>query len=136
MSRLSDDIDARDADNPLLCATYVNDMYDIFMEIEKKFAVNPNYMSAQQFINERMRVILVDWLVDVHLKFKMVPETLYLTINIIDRYLENNQVRRSKLQLVGVAALLLAAKYEEIYPPALNDFLQVSENKFTKAMVL
>jgi Co/Zn/Cd efflux system component len=46
--------------------------------------------------------------VDVHLKFKMVPETLYLTVNLIDRFLEKNQVRRSKLQLVGVAALLVS----------------------------
>jgi cyclin B len=78
-----------------------------------------------------MRVILVDWLVDVHLKFKMVPETLYLTINIIDRYLENNQVRRSKLQLVGVASLLLAAKYEEIYPPDIRDLVHVTDKAYS-----
>lgn len=46
--------------------------------------------------------------VEVHLKFKMVPETLYLTIILIDRYLEKVKVRRSKLQLVGVASLLVS----------------------------
>jgi len=64
-----------------------------------------------------MRGILVDWLVEVHLKFKLVPETLYLTINLIDRYLEKNTVMWEKLQLVGVTAMLLASKYEEIYAP-------------------
>ena len=107
MQREADDIDARDADNALLCSNYVNDMYTFFWKCERDFMVNASYMTQQNFINEKMRCILVDWLVEVHLKFKMVPETLYLTVNIIDRYLEKKQVRRSKLQLVGVSALLV-----------------------------
>lgn len=66
-----------------------------------------------------MRGILIDWLVDVHQKYKMVPETLFMAVSIIDRYLEKTQVVRYKLQLVGVAALFIASKYEEIYPPNL-----------------
>ena len=73
-------------------------------------------MRQQAHINEKMRAILIDWLVEVHLKFKLVPETLYLTVNLIDRYLLGSPVERSNLQLVGVSALLLASKYEEIYP--------------------
>ena len=75
-------------------------------------------MSANQNdINEKMRGILVDWLVDVHIKFKLRPETLFLTINLIDRYLEKVTVPRQKLQLVGVSSMLIACKYEEIYAP-------------------
>ena len=65
----------------------------------------------------QMRAILVDWLVEVHMKFNLVSETLYLCINVIDRYCEIVNVPRAKLQLVGVTALLIACKYEEIYPP-------------------
>ena len=54
-------------------------------------------MSRQEDINEKMRSILIDWLVEVHLKFKLVPESLYLTVNLIDRYLELEQVNRQKL---------------------------------------
>lgn len=64
-----------------------------------------------------MWAILIDWLVEVHLKFKLVPETLYLTVNLIDRYLERVEVMRDRLQLVGVTAMLIASKYEEIYAP-------------------
>ncbi len=64
-----------------------------------------------------MRAILIDWLVEVHLKFKLVPETLYLTVSLIDRYLEKVEVHWEKLQLVGVTAMLIASKYEEIYAP-------------------
>ena len=63
MQRVSDDIDARDADNPVLAVTYVNEMYDNFSALEKQYAVNPSYMTGQPFVNERMRAILIDWLV-------------------------------------------------------------------------
>lgn len=78
---------------------------------------------TQNDINEKMRAIMVDWLVDVQHKFKLVNETLYLTIYIIDKYLESNAVPRSKLQLVGISALFIASKIEEIYPPGIKDLV-------------
>ena len=83
-----------------------------------------------------MRSILVDWLVEVHLKFKLVPETLYLTVNIIDRYLSLTSVTRPKLQLVGVTALLIASKYEEIYPPELRDLVYICDRAYSKSEIL
>ena len=79
---------------------------------------------------------MVDWIIEVHLRFHLMPETLFLTINIIDRYLEKTQIRRTKLQLVAVAALLIASKYEEIYVPELNDFVFISDSAFTKEEIL
>jgi len=64
---------------------------------EQRYHVRHNYMDNQADINEKMRAILIDWLVEVHLKFKLVPETLYLTVNLIDRYLEKVEVMRDKL---------------------------------------
>lgn len=136
MQRPCDDIDGRDSDNPLLVTNYVNEMYDHFGSLENEYKVNPSYMSKQEFVNEKMRTILADWLVEVHLKFKMVPESLYMTISIIDRFLEVKQVRRSKLQLVGVAALLIAAKYEEIYPPELRDLVYITDRAYNKQEIL
>lgn len=136
MRRDADNIDERDSENPLLCTEVVNQMYDHFNDAERTCKVSPYYMENQPYINERMRTILVDWLVEVHLKFKMVPETLYLTVHIIDRFLETSQVRRSKLQLVGVAALLLASKYEEIYPPELRDLVYITDRAYNKQEIL
>lgn len=90
----------------------------------------------QTDINEKMRAILIDWLVDVHLKFKLLPETLFLTVNIIDRYLERVPVMRQKLQLVGVTAMLIACKYEEIYPPEVKDFVYVTDKAYSREEVL
>ncbi|KAL7533803.1 hypothetical protein ACHAXR_005450 [Thalassiosira sp. AJA248-18] len=131
-----DDIDARDSDDPLCATSYVQDMYEHFRLKESSTSVRPLYMEDQQFINERMRSILVDWLVEVHLKFKLVPETLYLTVNIIDRYLAKTEVSRPKLQLVGVTALLIASKYEEIYPPELRDLVYICDRAYSKLEIL
>eukprot|EP00975_Prorocentrum_lima_P053234 11165768-Prorocentrum_lima.AAC.1 len=66
----------------------------------------------------------------------MVPESLYITIQVIDRYLSLKTVRRSKLQLVGVASLLVAAKYEEIYPPELKELVYITDNAYSKQEIL
>lgn len=79
-----------------------------------------------------MRAILVDWLIEVHLKFKLLPETLYITVNVIDRFLEKQKVSKSRLQLVGVTALFIASKYEEIYPPELKDFVYITDGAYSK----
>lgn len=76
-----------------------------------------DYMDSQPEINEKMRAILIDWLIQVHHKFELSPETLYLTINIIDRYLASKTTSRRELQLVGMSAMLIASKYEEIWAP-------------------
>lgn len=127
-----DNIDSRDSDDPLCATDYVLEMYEHFRSKEGSTSVRPVYMEDQTHINERMRSILVDWLVEVHLKFKLVPETLYLTINLIDRYLERREVTRPKLQLVGVTSLLIASKYEEIYPPELRDLVYICDRAYTR----
>lgn len=132
----ADDIDERDSDDPLCATSYVQDMYEHFRGKEHETSVRPHYMENQQFINERMRSILVDWLVEVHLKFKLVPETLYLTVNLIDRYLAVTEVSRPKLQLVGVTALLIASKYEEIYPPELRDLVYICDRAYSRMEIL
>jgi cyclin B len=131
-----DNIDERDT-NDLLCASeYVSGMYEYFRLKEHSTSVRPYYMERQPHINEKMRSILTDWLVEVHLKFKLIPETLYLTINLIDRFLEKYEVPRPKLQLVGVTSLLIAAQYEEIYPPEIRDLVYICDRAYTKQEIL
>jgi G2/mitotic-specific cyclin-B, other len=93
-------------------------------------------MSFQKDINLKMRSILIDWLLEVHNKFKLQPQTLWLCVNILDRYLEKEQTVRSKLQLVGVTALLIASKYEEIYPPEVRDCVYITDYAYERTEVL
>lgn len=92
-TRIATDIDLRDADEPLAVTEYVEDLYAFLREREVATKVDRRYMDSQPNVNERMRSILIDWLVEVHLKFKLVPDTLYLTVYLIDKYLELEKVR-------------------------------------------
>ncbi|KAL7523847.1 hypothetical protein ACHAXR_001363, partial [Thalassiosira sp. AJA248-18] len=124
------DIDKRDADDPYCATAYVQDMYKYFKEQEHRAVVGP-YMDDQLNINAKMRAILIDWLASIHHKMKCDPETLYLTVNIIDRYLAKTQAARKSLQLIGVTALLIASKYEQIYPVDTNDLVYVCDKLYT-----
>ena len=105
-------------------------------QTEKFTQPNGFYMRGQRDINENVRAILVDWIISVHAKFKLLPETLFLTINLIDRYFSLFNVLKSDVQLVGVAALLISTKYEEIYPPNVKDFIYLTDNTYTRAQIL
>ncbi|KAK9673561.1 hypothetical protein RND81_12G175300 [Saponaria officinalis] len=128
-------IDAVDANNELAVVEYVEDIYKFYKVVEDENRVS-NYMPWQTHINEKMRMILVDWLVEVHNKFELLPETLYLTIDIVDRYLSRTVVCRKELQLIGISSMLLACKYEEIWAPEVNDFICISDNAYTKEEIL
>ncbi|KAG2318008.1 hypothetical protein Bca52824_021130 [Brassica carinata] len=129
------DIDSADKDNDLAAVEYVEDMYAFYKEVENE-SKPQMYMQTQTEINVKMRSILVDWLVDVHVKFDLSPETLYLTISIIDRFLSLTSIPRRELQLVGVSALLIASKYEEIWPPQVNDLVYVTDNSYQSKQIL
>lgn len=90
----------------------------------------------QPELNTSMRSILVDWIVEVHMNFRLLPATLYLAVNIIDRFLSRQRVQRNKLQLVGVTSLLIACKYEEIYPPEVRDCVYITDRAYTRQEVL
>lgn len=94
------------------------------------------YLKKQKDLNAKMRGILVDWLVDVALKFKSLPLTLFGTINLLDRYLEKTPVKRGRLQLVGIACLMIMSKFEEIYPPSIQDYFQVCDKAYSHEEIL
>eukprot|EP00761_Pharyngomonas_kirbyi_P003704 gb/GECH01003708.1/.p1 GENE.gb/GECH01003708.1/~~gb/GECH01003708.1/.p1 ORF type:complete len:412 (+),score=80.67 gb/GECH01003708.1/:1-1236(+) len=133
---LSPKVDIRDQHDPQCAVDYIKDIFEHFKRTEMQHAPNNSYMKAQPDISVKMRAILVDWLVDVHHKFNLCSETLYLTINIIDRFLSHKVVKRSKLQLVGVTAMLLASKYEDIFSPEVADFVYISDKAYSHDEIL
>ncbi|KAL8240404.1 hypothetical protein R6Q59_013759 [Mikania micrantha] len=131
------DIDISDAKNPLAVVEYVEELYAHYRKMEIYGMVSPNYMLTQQFdINEKMRAILIDWLIEVHHKFDLLHETLFLTVNLIDRFLAKQSVARKKLQLVGLVAMLLACKYEEVSVPVVDDLIFISDKAYSRSEIL
>ena len=93
------DVDAADAQDAQAVAEYAKEIHSYFKKVEGNLKPSATYMDDQVHINAKMRAILVDWLVEVHLKFKLSTETLYLTINLIDRFLAKKVVTRKNLQV-------------------------------------
>ncbi|XP_047059572.1 cyclin-B1-3-like [Lolium rigidum] len=129
-------IDASDAHNELAVVDYVEDIYRFYKRTESTCRPLCTYMISQPDINERMRAILIDWIIEVHHRLILMPETLYLTVYIIDQYLSMKNVLRKDLQLIGVSAMLIACKYEEIWAPLVQDLLCISDNSFSREQVL
>merc|ERR1711990_940456 len=127
------DIDEKDLENPQLCAEYTQDVYSYLRKLEPSSAVRAGHLLGCS-INDKMRAVLVDWLVEVQVQFKLLQETLFSTISIVDRFLavEGRSVTRSKLQLVGVAAMFLASKVEEVFAPACSDFVYITDHAYTE----
>jgi len=136
-TRLPDDvkdIDEDDLDNPQLCAEYAVDIYNYLHEVESRaeLEIRDNFLAGCP-VTGKMRAVLVDWLVEVQQQFKLLQETFFLTLDIVDRYLncEGRHVHKSQLQLVGVSAMFLASKIEEIYAPEISDFVYITDDTYT-----
>ncbi|KAI5436445.1 hypothetical protein KIW84_022798 [Lathyrus oleraceus] len=125
-------IDATDKDNELAATEYIDVIYNFYKLSEGDCHVH-DYMVSQPDINAKMRAILIDWLIEVHRKFELMPETFYLTLNIVDRFLSMKVVPRKELQLVGISSMLIASKYEEIWAPEVTDFVCISDNAYIRA---
>ena len=113
---------------------YLEEIYLNLLIEERKINIKPKigYMSMQKEINEQMRAILIDWIIDVHFQFNLREETLYMTIFIIDTYLSFHFISRKNLQLLGISCLLISCKSEEIYFPQTNKFVEVTDGAYTK----
>uniref|UniRef100_A0A7S3NPB6 Cyclin-like domain-containing protein n=1 Tax=Aureoumbra lagunensis TaxID=44058 RepID=A0A7S3NPB6_9STRA len=82
------------------------------------------------------RAILVDWLIEVHFTFQLEEATLYLALTLLNDYFKKETTRKDELQLIGITALFIAAKYEEVNPPDLQDCVYVTDQTYTEIEVL
>ncbi|XBJ05153.1 hypothetical protein VPH35_023987 [Triticum aestivum] len=132
------DIDELDLDDQLGVADYIEDIYNFYKVAENE--CRPcDYMDSQVDIDSRKRGALVDWIIRVHEKLELMPETLYLAVYIIDRYLSMQRpVLRSELQMVCASALLIACKYEEedAWDPEVEVFVYILNDVYTREQIL
>ncbi|MCL7039522.1 hypothetical protein MKW94_006485 [Papaver nudicaule] len=112
------DIDRADVKNPLAVTEYVEDICKFYKRTESA--------SSQLLpfgITGDMRMILVDWLIEIHMHFQFTPEVLYLAVHIVDQYLAMTLVvEMEEIQLIGITAMFIASKYEEVETPRIDQF--------------
>jgi hypothetical protein len=114
-----------------MVAEYGEEIFEYMREKEIKMLPNAHYMDNQHEIQWTMRAVLMDWLIQVHHRFNLLPETLYLCVNYIDRFLSCKVVSLGKLQLVGATAIFIAAKYEEINCPSIQEIVYMVDNGYS-----
>ncbi|XP_055529434.1 G2/mitotic-specific cyclin-B [Wyeomyia smithii] len=132
-----ENIDINDAWNPMLVSEYVNDIYKYLNDLEDAFAIKENFLDNHKQINHKMRTILIDWINEVHYQFKLEIDTYHMTVSIIDRYLQLvTDTPKKELQLVGVTAMFIASKYEELFPPDISDFAYITDDTYKKRQIL
>lgn len=130
------DLDAEDLNDPLMVAEYVVEIFDYLLVLEQATMPNPTYMEHQEHLEWHLRGVLIDWLIEVHTRFHLLPETLFLAVNIIDRFLSARVVELDKLQLVGITAMFIASKYEEVLSPHVQNFKHVADDGFSEEEIL
>jgi len=127
----------KDQSSELYCSEYASGIYDYLRQREGLFLPNSDYISKlQPDLTPNMREILMDWLVEVAEEYEVALETLLLAKNYIDRYLSRRQIRRGRLQLLGITALLIASKYEELCPVQVDCLVYITDNTYEKQEVL
>ncbi|GKT34335.1 Cyclin like protein, partial [Aduncisulcus paluster] len=127
------DIDAEDDDNPYAVSEYVKEIYQYLLEAEQKGRPDPNYLIRQPDLAPKMRSILIDWISEVHTNFKLPNEALFLSVQICDRFLSSKkQVVRRRLQLLGIASLVIASKFEDSYTQSIDKFVYMTDGAFTR----
>ncbi|KIW03601.1 uncharacterized protein PV09_05354 [Verruconis gallopava] len=134
-TRTEDDIEDEAWDTSMV-AEYGDDIFEYMRKLESKMRPNEHYMDNQNEIQWSMRSVLMDWMVQVHARFGLLPETLFLAVNYIDRFLSCKVVSLGKLQLVGATALFVAAKYEEINCPSVQEIVYMVDNAYTVDEIL
>lgn len=114
---------------------FAEDIDQYLRYLERIRHVEPDFLRGKK-VDGRMRQILVDWLMQVQQRFQLTTETLNLSISMLDRSLLSLPITKDNLQLLGVTCMFIAAKFEEIYVPNIQDFVYVAANIFTKKDVL
>ncbi|ODV62007.1 cyclin family protein [Ascoidea rubescens DSM 1968] len=131
-----DDLDLDDFDDPLMVNEYVVDIFNYLTVLEQQTLPDANYLIWQSNLKPRMRSIIVDWLVEVHLRFRLLPETLFIGINLMDRFLSKEIIEVDKFQLLAISSLFISAKYQEICSPSIKNFSYVTDGGFSEEDIL
>lgn len=131
-----DPVDVADVRDAQACVEYIGDIMEGLFAAETRRMPAPDYMDSQADLRPSMRKILVSWLVEVHQRFKLEPDTLHLAVNLLDRYLCARAVSRGALQLIGTACLLVASKVEDIWAPEVRECCRVAAGAFSRDELL
>ncbi|KAL3230166.1 G2/mitotic-specific cyclin-4 [Nakaseomyces bracarensis] len=134
--RSTPDPEDDDTYDSVMVVEYSTEIFRYMRKLELKYRPNPYYMAGQPELKWEYRKTVIDWIVQVHERFQLLPETLYLTVNIIDRFLSRKTITLNRFQLVSATALLIASKYEEINCPTIKDIVYMVDDTYSREDII
>ncbi|KAI9820994.1 MAG: hypothetical protein M1832_003466 [Thelocarpon impressellum] len=134
-SRDDDEVHEESLDVTMV-AEYGEEIFAYYKELEMKMLPDAQYMDGQAEIQWPMRAVLVEWIMQVHHRFNLLPETLFHCVNLIDRFLSLKVVSLGKLQLVGATAIFISSKYEEVNCPSVAEIAYMVDGGYTEDEIL
>ncbi|SSD60856.1 uncharacterized protein SCODWIG_02617 [Saccharomycodes ludwigii] len=135
------DLDSEEANDITMVTEYTDEIFSFLYEKESSsFNLIPqfNYVelkTSSVYLRPSLRAVLVDWLIQVHQSFKLFPETLFLAINIMDRFMSLKKISLSKLQLVAITSLFIAAKFEEVVLPKIKKYSYMTDDAYDEGNI-
>lgn len=113
------------------------DIYGYMYDLEEAQSIKENHLETQKIVTPKVRQRLINWCIEISTQLKLLAETEYITVALIDRYFDRVQVKQqSQVQLIAVSAMLIASKYEEIYPPDISDLIHLTQNAYSRKDII
>ena len=127
--------------NPIYVMEYSNDIFRFLKNFQNinQPKLGENLLENQKYISKSKRALLINNIIYIHEKFELFDETLYLSVNLIDRFLsDSNQIIKNDIEflLLGITCLFIAGKYEEIEPPEITDYIYITKHIFSKEQII
>ncbi|XP_069476466.1 G2/mitotic-specific cyclin-B3-like [Ambystoma mexicanum] len=130
-----EDIDEQHKLNSFAVPLYAKAIFDNLKQREADFPLE-SYINRQPDIGIGERTVVVDWMVEVQENFALTHETLYLAVKLLDHYLCNHLCPRKDLQLLGITAVLISAKFVECLAPQLDDLVYVCAGEYPRRSII
>ncbi|XP_059848941.1 G1/S-specific cyclin-E1 isoform X2 [Hypanus sabinus] len=122
---------------PVFCWANRDEVWNILLKKEQMYLRDKDVLQKHPLLQPKMRAILLDWLIEVCEAYKLHRETFYLAQDYFDRFMgTQNNIVKTRLQLIGISSLFIAAKLEEIYPPKLHQFAFITDGACTEEEIL
>lgn len=129
-------IDKSDVHDPQSCVEYVKDIHSHLKKIETKYRADPTYLSKQSIMRHKHRFTVVNWMIEMHQKFQLNNATLFLAVNLLDRFLSLQDISLKNLQLLAATCMFVASKYEDLQYPISSEIVEISSHAFSKEELL
>ncbi len=121
---------------PQYISEYAQDIFDNHLQLESTLKIKRNYLDQQKEMTKEQRADVMDWLVEVAEEYQLQTTTLYIAVNVFDRFLSQVRLRRCPPRLLGCTCMFIASKFHETFPPEVDAFVEITSDQFSREQII